>query len=75
MDTIIVPVVKDKKGDLESKDNYRPIALTTVMSKIFEILILNRYESYVTTTDNQFGFKQSHSTDMCVYTFIKQFIE
>lgn len=74
MDTIIVPVVKDKKGDLESKDNYRPIALTTVMSKIFEILILNRYENSITTTDHQFGFKQRHSTDMCVYTF-KQVIE
>jgi hypothetical protein len=74
MDTIIVPIVKDKKGDLESKDNYRPIALTTVMSKLFEILILNRYQSSLFTTDNQFGFKQGHSTDMCVYTF-KQVIE
>jgi hypothetical protein len=74
MDTVIVPVVKDKKGDLESKDNYRPIALTTVMSKIFEILILNRYRSLFKTTDNQFGFKAGHSTDMCVYTF-KQVLE
>ena len=28
MDTIIVPLVKDKKGDLNSVDNYRPIAVT-----------------------------------------------
>jgi hypothetical protein len=74
MDTIIVPIVKDKKGNLESKDNYRPIALTTVMSKIFEILILNCYQGFLVTTDNQFGFKQYHSTDLCVYTF-KQVIE
>ena len=32
---------KDKKGDLGSKNNFRPIALTTIMSKLFKILILN----------------------------------
>ena len=37
--TVIVPIVKDKKGDLGSKNNFRPIALTTIMSKLFEILI------------------------------------
>ena len=74
METIIVPILKDKKGDLGSKDNYRPIALTTVVSKLFEILILNRYQHLLQTTDHQFGFKQSHSTDLCVYTF-KQVIE
>ena len=74
MESVIIPIVKDKKGDLESKDNYRPIALTTVLSKLFEILILNRHQCLLQTTDNQFGFKKKHSTDMCVYAF-KQVIE
>ena len=74
METIIVPIVKDKKGDIGSKDNYRPIALTSILSKIFEILILTRYQSMLTTTDNQFGFKQKHSTELCAYT-LKQVIE
>ena len=35
MDTLIVPIIKDKKGDITSKyTNYRPIALTTIMSKL-----------------------------------------
>ena len=55
MDTVIVPIVKDKKGDLGSKNNFRPIALTTLMSKLFEILILNRYGNLLHSTDNQFG--------------------
>ena len=29
--------------------------------------ILNRIEMYVLTTDNQFGFKTKHSTDLCIY--------
>ena len=28
MDTLIIPLVKDRKGDIGSSDNYRPIALT-----------------------------------------------
>ena len=28
MDTIITPLVKDKKGDLTDGDNYRPLAIT-----------------------------------------------
>ena len=37
MFTIIVPIVEDKKGDLCTKDNYRPIAITSVFSKVFEL--------------------------------------
>ena len=37
MDTVIVPIVKDKKGDLGSKNNFRPTALTTIMSTLLEI--------------------------------------
>ena len=36
-------------------------------SKIFETLILNRIENYLVTSDNQFGFKPKHSTELCIY--------
>ena len=49
-------------------DNYRPIAITTVLSKVFEIAILGRYEHFLSTSCNQFGFKPGHSTDMAVYS-------
>ena len=68
-----MPVVINRKGDLESPDNYRPIARTTVMSKMLEIFILTRYEHSV-TIGILFVFKQSYSTDMYVYT-CKQVIE
>ena len=44
------------------------------MSKVFESLILLRCEQFLTTADNQFGFKSGHSTDFCIYT-LKEFIE
>ena len=57
-----------------SGNNYRPIALANVMSKVCESLILLRCVPFLTTTDNQFGFKSGHSTDFCIYT-LKEFIE
>ena len=68
MYTVLVPVVKDKKNDLSDCDNYRPIALTTIISKLLEIVILKRCKEFLVTTDNQFGFKQGHGTEQCVFT-------
>jgi hypothetical protein len=68
MITIVIPVLKDKKGDLSSKDNYRPVAITSVISKNFEAIILKRYQYCLVTSDNQFGFKRGHGTDLCTYT-------
>ena len=50
------------------KNNYRPIALVTAASKLFEICILEILETYLLTHDYQFGFKAKHSTDMCIFT-------
>ena len=51
-----------------------PIALYSVISKVFENVILYRLEQYLRTTNNQFGYKAGHSTDLCVYT-LTEFIE
>ena len=45
----------------------RIIALSSVISKVFENVILYRLEEYLWTTNNQFGYKAGHSTDLCVY--------
>ena len=72
--SIIVPLVKNKCGNLDDKNNYRPIALSSIASKVFEHVILCRLEEYLWTNDNQFGFKPSHSTDLCIYD-LTEFIE
>ena len=41
---------------------------------MFENVILYRLEEYLWTTNNQFGYKAGHSTDLCVYALTK-FIE
>ena len=68
MKTAIVLIIKNKTGDTSDKNNYRPIALATAASKIFELCLSVILENYLFTHDQQFGFKSKHSTDFCIYT-------
>ena len=74
IETTIVPIVKNKSGNLSDSSNYRPIALATIISKMFESVLLLKCAEYLSTSDNQFGFKSCHSTDLCIYT-LKEFID
>ena len=42
MSVVLVPIIKDKSGKINSKDNYRPIAIASNISKLLEILLLER---------------------------------
>ena len=64
---ILVPVIKNKAGKITSKDNYRPIALASLVSKVVEIIILHRLSGYLLTNPNQFGFKKKLGTGQCIY--------
>ena len=69
MSVILVHIIKDKSGQISDIKNYRPIALASFVSKLFEILLVNRMSSFLNSFDNQLGFNKKHSTDMCVYVF------
>ena len=56
IETIIVPIVKNKCGNLCDSNNYSPIALATLMSKLFESVVLIKCETFLETCPNQFGF-------------------
>ena len=64
---ILVPIIKNKAGNISSKDNYRPIALASIISKVIEKIILSRIQHQLETNSNQFGFKRNHGTDQCIY--------
>ena len=64
MRTSIIPFLKNKNGDISAKSNYRPIAIVTAMSKVCELCLSRIMDVYLFTSDNQFGFKQKHSTDL-----------
>ncbi|KAK2193764.1 hypothetical protein NP493_7g09007 [Ridgeia piscesae] len=74
LSVVLVPVIKDIAGKICSKDNYHPIALASVFSKIIEVIILGRIEIFLDTNPNQFGFKKKHGTDQCIYV-LKEIID
>ena len=41
LETVIIPVIKNKSRDATDKHNYRPTAISTTMSKVFELLMLH----------------------------------
>lgn len=63
----LVPVIKDKTSKVGSLNNYRPIALATVISKVLEKILLGQLNQFISTTDNQFGFRAKLGTDFCIY--------
>ena len=67
MDIVLVPVIKDKTGKLSDKDNYRPIALASVISKVFERIMFDKISRYLDVEPNQYGFKKKSGTDLCIY--------
>ena len=60
---VIIPLLKDKEGDCNSIDNYRGITLCPVISKLFELVIVDSYSHMLTTDDLQFDFKPNLSCD------------
>ena len=72
MDSVIIPLVKSKSGDLADVNNYRAIAISMSTSKLFECAIANEVSSYSSDCDKyQFGFKSGHSTSLCTSIFKK----
>ena len=42
-------------------NNYRPITLSPIVSKIFEYCLLHKYGHFLTSDDLQYGFKKNSS--------------
>ena len=55
-----------KKGDCSNPSNYRPIALTSAVAKVFETLLNSHFikhlESNNLLLDHQYGFRKARST-------------
>jgi hypothetical protein len=73
----LVPIIKDKLGDLCSSSNYRSIALSSVILKLIDWLIINIFGHILKLDDFQFGFQQNSSTSLCswlVYETIDSYL-
>ena len=44
---VLVPIIKDKTGRIDRIDNYRPIALASIVSKVVERILLERISHFL----------------------------
>ncbi len=67
----VIPIFK--KGDKTNLNNYRPISLLPVLSKVFEKVINLQLTKIIDAgyiDDNQFGFRKNHSTEDAILKFV-----
>ena len=63
----LIPIPKDKLGDLTSSNNYRSIALSSLILKIFDWIIILLFGKTLGLDDLQFGYQKNCSTTMCTW--------
>ena len=65
----IVPLLKNPDLDrTDSSSNYRGITLSTVISKLFEMVVKSLYEEQLNSDSLQFGFKKQSSCSHALFT-------
>ncbi len=57
-------IPNDKCGNICDSNNYRGNSLSTSLSKIDDLVILNKYKTNLCTSHMQYAFKGQHGTTM-----------
>ena len=62
-----------KKDDLLDKENYRPVSILPLLSKVYEKLLYNRLSDYVENIFNVIlcGFRKAHSTQHALFKLLQ----
>lgn len=66
-DTVIV--CKNRRKNVSSASNYRPIALANIIARLLERVLHRLADPYLYSADSQFGFKSEVSTTSAIYAF------
>ena len=63
--SILIPIPKGSRVDVRKPRNYREIALSSILCKIFDNIFITSQRNLINTSDLQFGYKSKCSTIMC----------
>ena len=64
----LVPIVKDNKESKLSSSNYRLIAITSLLLKLFDHILLEFSNTGLKPSHLQFGFQKGLSTSLCTWS-------
>ena len=60
----VLPIPKGENLNHTDSTNYRGIAISFLIGKIFDVYVLTRYDTLLVASNLQFGFKPGFSTSM-----------
>ena len=63
-----IPKVKDCRTKVMSCSDFRGIAISPTLSKVFEHCLLKKLQSFINYDDSQLGFKNGLSCSHAIYT-------
>ena len=67
----IILLIKDQRGPTDDSGNYRGIALSSIILKVFDWVVLLLFDKELQTDPNQFGFQEESSASMCTWTAVE----
>ena len=71
----VVPIPKNKRGNKSDSSNYRAIAISSLLGKIFHIIVLTEQCKNLGTDNLHFGFKKKHSSTVICTALLLETIE
>ena len=67
----LVPIIKDKMGEISSSKNYRSIAISSLILKIIDWVTILLFGECLNLDDLQFSYQSGCSTTMCTWLAIE----
>ena len=67
----LVPIIKDKLGSINSSKNYRSIAISSLILKLLDWIIIMLFGSFLGLHDLQFAYQPGVSGNMCTYAVLE----
>ena len=63
----LVPIIKNKLASINTSKNYRSIAISSLILKILDWIILTLFGQTLGLDELQFAYQQESSTSMCTW--------
>ena len=67
----LVPIIKDKLGSINSSKNYRSIAISSLILKMLDWIIILLFGDTLSLHDLQFAYQPEVSGNMCTYAVLE----
>ena len=64
----LVPIIKDNRKSKQDSSNYRLIAVTAILLKLIDMVILELFDEKLKVSNLQFGYQPGSSTMLCSWT-------